>query len=156
MTRRLSGIDNTNGMDWSPDGRTMYYIDSLTRQVTAFDYDLAGGAIANPRPAVTLPEDSGVPDGMTVALDGTLWVAHWGGARVTRWHPLTGALLQTIPVPANLTTSCAFGGPALDQLYITTARYQESGPALAAQPHAGGVFRIRTDTRGRPAGVFPG
>ena len=156
VTRRLSGIDNTNGMDWSPDGRTMYYIDSLTRQVTAFDYDLASGDLANPRPAVTLPEDSGVPDGMTVALDGTLWVAHWGGARVTRWHPRTGALLQTIPVPANLTTSCAFGGPALDQLYITTARYQENGPALAAQPHAGGVFRIQTDTRGRPAGVFPG
>ena len=59
-------------------------------------------------------------------------------------------------MPANLTTSCAFGGPALDQLYVTTARYQENGPALAAQPHAGGVFRIRTDTRGRPAGVFPG
>ena len=156
VTRRLSGIDNTNGMDWSPDGRTMYYIDSLTRQVTAFDYDLASGDLANPRPVVTLPEDGGVPDGMTVALDGTLWVAHWGGARVTRWHPLTGALIRTIPVPANLTTSCAFGGPALDQLYITTARYQESGPALAAQPHAGGVFRIQTDTRGRPAGVFPG
>ena len=156
VTRRLSGIDNTNGMDWSPDGRIMYYIDSLTRQVTAFDYDPASGDLANPRPAVTLPEDSGVPDGMTVALDGTLWVAHWGGARVTRWHPLTGVLLQTIPVPANLTTSCAFGGPALDQLYITTARYQENGPALAAQPHAGGVFRIQIDTRGRPAGVFPG
>ena len=156
VTRRRSGIDNTNGMDWSPDGRTMYYIDSLTRQVTAFDYDPASGDIANPRPAVTLPEDSGVPDGMTVALDGTLWVAHWGGARVTRWHPTTGTLIQTIPVPANLTTSCAFAGPALDELYITTARYQENGPALAAQPHAGGVFRIRTDTRGRPAGVFPG
>ena len=156
VTRRRSGVDNTNGMDWSPDGRTMYYVDSLTRQVTAFDYDLASGDIANPRPAVTLPEDSGVPDGMTVALDGTLWVAHWGGGRVTRWHPTTGALIRTIPVPANLTTSCAFGGPGLDQLYITTARYGESGPALAAQPHAGGVFRIRTDTRGRPAGVFPG
>ena len=156
VTRRLRGVDNSNGMDWSPDGRTMYYIDSLTRQVTAFDYDLASGDIANPRPAVTLPEDSGVPDGMTVALDGTLWVAHWGGGRVTRWHPTTGALIQTIPVPANLTTSCAFGGPGLDQLYITTARYGESGAALAAQPHAGGVFRIQTDTRGRPAGVFPG
>lgn len=156
VTRRLSGIDNTNGMDWSPDGRTMYYVDSLTRQVTAFDYDAAGGAIANPRPAVTLPEDRGVPDGMTVALDGTLWVAHWGGGCVTRWHPTTGALLQTIPVPANLTTSCAFAGPALDQLYVTTARYGQDGPALAAQPHAGGLFRLRTAARGRPAAVFPG
>lgn len=156
VTRRLSGIDNTNGMDWSPDGRTMYYIDSLTRQVTAFDYDAASGAIANPRPAVTLPADRGVPDGMTVALDGTLWVAHWGGGCVTRWHPATGALLQTIPVPANLTTSCAFAGPALDQLYVTTARYGQDGPALAAQPHAGGLFRLRTAARGRPAAVFPG
>ena len=156
VTRRLSGIDNTNGMDWSPDGRTMYYIDSLTRQVTAFDYDAATGEITNPRPAVTLPADRGVPDGMTVARDGTLWVAHWGGGCVTRWHPTTGALLQTIPVPANLTTSCAFAGPALDQLYVTTARYGQSGPALAAQQHAGGVFRCRTDTRGRPAAVFPG
>ena len=156
VTHRLSGIDNTNGMDWSPDGRTMYYIDSLTRQVTAYDYDAASGAIGNPRPAVTLPPDSGVPDGMTVALDGTLWVAHWGGGRVTRWHSTTGVLLQSIPVPANLTTSCAFAGAALDQLYITTARYQEGAPALAAQPHAGGLFRYQTDTRGRPAAVFPG
>ena len=156
VTHRLHGVDNTNGMDWSPDGRTMYYIDSLTRQVTAYDYDAASGAISNPRPLVTLPEGTGVPDGMTVSVDGTLWVAHWGGARVTRWHPATGALLQTIAVPANLTTSCAFAGPALDELYITTARYQEPITALAAQPFAGGLFRYRTDTKGRPATVFPG
>ena len=156
VTHRLAGVDNTNGMDWSPDGRTMYYIDSLTRQVTAYDYDAASGAISNPRPLVTLPEGTGVPDGMTVSVDGTLWVAHWDGARVTRWHPATGALLQTIAVPANLTTSCAFAGPALDELYITTARYQEPITALAAQPFAGGLFRYRTDTKGRPAAVFPG
>ena len=156
VTHRLHGVDNTNGMDWSPDGRTMYYIDSLTRQVTAYDYDAASGAISNPRPLVTLPEGTGVPDGMTVSVDGTLWVAHWGGARVTRWHPATGALLQTIAVPANLTTSCAFAGPALDELYITTARYQEPITALAAQPFAGGLFRYRTNTKGRPAAVFPG
>ena len=156
VTHRLAGVDNTNGMDWSPDGRTMYYIDSLTRQVTAYDYDAASGAISNPRPLVTLPEGTGVPAGMTVSVDGTLWVAHWGGARVTRWHPATGALLQTIAVPANLTTSCAFAGPALDELYITTARYQEPITALAAQPFAGGLFRYRTDTKGRPAAVFPG
>ena len=156
VTHRLAGVDNTNGMDWSPDGRTMYYIDSLTRQVTAYDYDAASGAISNPRPLVTLPEGTGVPDGMTVSVDGTLWVAHWGGARVTRWHPATGALLQTIAVPASLTTSCAFAGPALDELYITTARYQEPITALAAQPFAGGLFRYRTDTKGRPAAVFPG
>ena len=156
VTHRLAGVDNTNGMDWSPDGRTMYYIDSLTRQVTAYDYDAASGAISNPRPLVTLSEGTGVPDGMTVSVDGTLWVAHWGGARVTRWHPATGALLQTIAVPANLTTSCAFAGPALDELYITTARYQEPITALAAQPFAGGLFRYRTDTKGRPATVFPG
>ena len=156
VTHRLHGVDNTNGMDWSPDGSTMYYIDSLTRQVTAYDYDAASGAISNPRPLVTLPERTGVPDGMTVSVDGTLWVAHWGGARVTRWHPASGALLQTIAVPANLTTSCAFAGPALDELYITTARYQEPITALAAQPFAGGLFRFRTDTKGRPAAVFPG
>ena len=156
VTHRLRGVDNTNGMDWSPDGRTMYYIDSLTRQVTAYDYDAVGGAIANPRPIVTLPEGTGVPDGMTVSVDGSLWVAHWGGARVTRWHPDTGALLQTIAVPANLTTSCAFAGPAMDDLYITTARYQEPIAALAAQPLAGGLFRYRTDTKGRPAAAFPG
>ena len=155
-THRLRAVDNTNGMDWSPDGRTMYYIDSLTRQVTAYDYDGASGAISNPRPLVTLPEGTGVPDGMTVSVDGSLWVAHWGGARVTRWHPVTGALLQTIAVPANLTTSCAFAGPAMDDLYITTARYQEPIAALAAQPLAGGLFRYRTDTRGRPAAVFSG
>jgi sugar lactone lactonase YvrE len=150
------GVTNSNGITWSLDATTMYYIDTPTRQVTAFDYDLATGEIANPRTVITIPADAGKPDGMTVDAQGMLWIALWEGGCVTRWDPSTGTLLESIPVPARRVTSCAFGGPNLDELFITTARTGLSAAELVRQPHAGGLFRARPGVTGVPAFEFGG
>jgi len=150
----LTGVRISNGLTWSPDYQTFYYIDTPTRQVTAFDYDLATGNIANPRPVVNVPPKLGWPDGMTSDSEGMLWVAMWGGAKLTRWNPATGQLLEAIPVPALNVTSCVFGGPDLTDLYITSARKGMSAEQLAKVPLSGGLFRIRTKMRGMPTFEF--
>ncbi|MDP2994685.1 MAG: SMP-30/gluconolactonase/LRE family protein [Anaerolineales bacterium] len=150
----LTGVRISNGLTWSPDYQTFYYIDTPTRQVTAFDYDLATGNIANPRPVVNVPPKLGWPDGMTSDAEGMLWVAMWGGAKLTRWNPATGQLLEAIPVPALNVTSCVFGGPDLTDLYITSARKWMSAEQLAKVPLSGGLFRIRTKMRGMPTFEF--
>ncbi len=153
VRRALTGVTTSNGLAWSADARTLYYIDTRLKRVDAFDYDLAAGSIANRRPVIRIPEADGRPDGMTIDAEDMLWVAHWEGGRVTRWDPASGALLQTIRVPVARVTSCAFGGPALDTLYITTARPDSPDPA---QPHAGGLFAARPGVRGVPAFAYGG
>lgn len=154
VTAMLDGIGCSNGLAWTSDNKTMYYIDSPTKKVMAYDYDLEKGEIRNPRTVVTIPEGGGVPDGMTIDTDGHLWVAQWGGWQVSKWNPHTGELLGKIAVPAAQVTSCAFGGADLDELYITTARTGLDDAKLADQPHAGGIFRIRTGAKGLPANRF--
>ncbi len=150
----LTGVRISNGLTWSPDFQIFYYIDTPTRQVTAFDYDLATGNIANPRPAVNVPPKMGWPDGMTSDFEGMLWVALWGGAKLTRWNPATGQLLEVIPIPVLNVTSCIFGGPDLTDLYITSARKGMNAEQLAKYPLSGGLFRLRTKIRGMPSFVF--
>jgi sugar lactone lactonase YvrE len=150
----LSGVRISNGLAWSPDYRTLYYIDTPTRQVMAYDYDLLSGEIANPRLAVSVPAGLGWPDGMTSDAGGRLWVAMWGGAALTVWDPASGALLERIELPAKNVTACAFGGPNLDELYITTARKGLDAAELSAYPLTGGLFRIRTAQTGMPTFVF--
>jgi len=152
----LRGVTNSNGIAWSLDHDTMYYIDTPTLQVTAFDYDPRTGNITRPRPVVTIPPDSGKPDGMTIDAQGMLWIALWDGGCVTRWDPRTGRLLERVAVPARRVTSCAFGGPDLGDLYITTARVGLTERELAEQPGAGGLFRVRPGVRGVPAFEFQG
>ncbi len=152
----LQGVTNSNGLAWSLDGTAMYYIDTPTRCVTQFDYDLRSGRIANPRSVITVPADEGKPDGMTIDSEGMLWIALWGGGCVGRWDPRTGTRLATVRVPATRVTSCAFGGESLDDLYITTARTGLSDSELADQPHAGGLFRTRPGVTGVAAFEFAG
>ena len=146
----------SNGIVWSLDEKTMYYIDTRTRQVEAFDYDKATGAISNRRVAVEIPEGQGSPDGMTGDAEGNLWIAHWGGWRVSRWDPRSGKHLATVHVPAAHVTSCAFGGRDLGDLYITTARSGLNEEALAQQPSAGGLFHYRSAVKGVRAFEFLG
>ena len=146
----LTGVRISNGLAWSPDHSTLYYIDTPTRTVMAFEYDLATGDISHPRKAIQVNEELGWPDGMTSDTRGNLWIAMWGGAALTKWDPATGRLLQTIPIPALNVTSCAFGGEGLTDLYITSARKGMSNEQLAKYPLTGSLFRLQTDFKGMP------
>lgn len=148
MTRMLSNVSISNGLAWSPDRKYMYFIDTPTKQIVAFDYDDPSGDISNKRLAVQIPDDMGNPDGMTIDSDGMIWVAHWGGARVTRWNPQTGELLGQVKVPAKNVTSCTFGGKNLDELYITTAQNGLSEAELAEYPGSGELFKVKTNVKG--------
>lgn len=150
----LRRVTNSNGLAWSLDHRTLYYIDTPTLAVQAFDYDNATGNIANPRVVVRIPEGPGKPDGMTIDAEGQLWVALWGAGRVHRYDPGTGALRQVVTVPAPFTSSCAFGGEGLETLFITTARGGLTPQQAAEFPLSGDVFAVRPGVAGVPACFF--
>ncbi|WP_284642897.1 SMP-30/gluconolactonase/LRE family protein [Paenibacillus silviterrae] len=156
LHKKISGVTTSNGMGWSPDDRIMYYIDSPTRKVSAFDFELSTGVISNGRTLFTIPEGEGFPDGMTVDAEGMLWVAQWDGWQVSRWNPATGERIGQIRLPVARVTSCTFGGDNDDELYITTARIGLSEQELAEQPHAGGLFRIRPGVKGRATSFYGG
>jgi sugar lactone lactonase YvrE len=151
----LRDVTISNGIDWSLDGRTMYFIDTPTRRVDAFAFDPAAATIANRRPAVAIREGAGNPDGMTLDAEGYLWVALWGGWAVERYAP-DGRLDMRVEVPAEQASSCVFGGPDLDLLFITTARKGFPAGGRPDQPEAGGLFVCRPGPRGRPAFRFAG
>lgn len=151
LTRRLEEVVCSNGLAWSADRKTLYYIDSAEPIVYAFDYDESSGSITNRRAVIRYPEGQGGPDGMCIDAEGMLWIGHWGGWQVGRWNPHTGEKLATVPIPVRNVTSCAFGGEALDELYITTASTGNEGGDLSDQPLAGGLFRVKTDVKGLPA-----
>jgi sugar lactone lactonase YvrE len=151
----LRGLSIPNGVDWSSDGRTMYFADSGERRIDCFDWDAETGTIAGRRPFVGFGRDEGVPDGLTVDAEGYLWVAMWGGWCVRRYAP-DGQLARVVEVPVARVSSCAFGGPDLRDLYITTASGGLDAAERERQPDAGGVFRLRTDVSGRPPNSFAG
>lgn len=149
----LTEVSISNGIDWSLDGRRMYYVDSPTRRIDVFDFDPATGAIADRRPFVNVPAEAGIPDGLTVDAAGFVWLALWGGAALHRYDP-EGARERIVPLPVTHPTSCAFGGPDLDELYVTSARRPLSADERARQPMAGGLIRLRPGVAGRPSGLF--
>ena len=146
----------SNGLAWNSAETTLYYIDTIPHHVYAFDYDKASGEISNQRIAFTVPQSAGAPDGMTIDSDDMLWIAHYGGGAVRRWNPLTGKLLESIELPATNITCCTFGGDKLNELFVTSARQGLSTEQLASEPHAGALFRIETNFRGRTAYRFRG
>jgi sugar lactone lactonase YvrE len=149
----LDGLTISNGLGWSPDGRTMYLADSGPRIIHAFSFDGDRGTISNARVLIEVPEEVGAPDGLTVDADGELWVAIYGGGRINRYSA-DGALRQTLPVPAKQSTSCAFAGHRLGRLYVTTGTEEMSHEQRRAQPAAGLVYWMDTNSRGRPAEPF--
>ncbi len=154
--KMIDNVGTSNGIVWSPDAATMYYIDTPTRKVMAWDYNNETGEISNPKTAIEVPEEMGYPDGMTIDEDGNVWIALWGGSAVGCWNPETGELLRTIGVPAKNVTSVAFGDDDLGTLYITTARQGTSDEELEKFPHAGGVFKTRPGVKGVEAFFFKG
>jgi len=149
----LDALTISNGLGWSPDGRTMYLIDSGPRVIHAFSFDADAGTIADGSVLVTVPDEIGTPDGMTVDAAGDLWVAIYGGGCIHRYSH-NGALRQSIHVPAAQVTSCAFAGPGLHRLYITTATENWTAEQRRAEPSAGLVYWVDTDAVGRPAALF--
>jgi sugar lactone lactonase YvrE len=149
-----TGYGITNGPAFSPDGTVMYHSDTLRQVTYVFDLD-ADGKAANRRTFLQFGEGDGHPDGMTVDSEGCLWIAFWGGWCVRRFSP-GGELLQTIEVPVEQPSSCAFGGPDLDRLYVTSATKGLDAAALEMQPKAGGLFMLTPGVQGLADVPFAG
>jgi len=154
--KMLGSIGISNGIVWTADKRTMYYIDSTAGTVRAFDYDNASGDISNERVIVSVPKEMGLPDGMAIDADGNLWVAHYGGGCVRCWNPHTGQVIDQIDLPARNITSCAFGGEKLETLFITSAAQLLDAAALAQQPLAGSLFAVEPGVSGSLTYRFAG
>ena len=150
----IGGVTISNGLAWSSDGSTMYYIDSPTHRIDAFTFDPASGALADRRTIVEIPAADGTPDGITIDEDDGLWVALAHGGAVHRY--VDGRLDRVIRLPVSLVTSVTFGGPQRDILFITSAREHMTDEERAREPLAGAVFRVRPGVRGRPADVYRG
>ena len=154
VARVLAGVTISNGLAWSADGSTMFYIDTPRQRIESFAFEVATGAVSGRRTVVDIPTDAGFPDGMTIDAEGGLWVAFWDGGAIRRY--VDGRLDRTIRLPVSRPTSVAFGGRALDELFITSASTGLSDAALAAEPLAGAVFRVRPGVQGLPASVCTG
>ncbi|MFI2640000.1 SMP-30/gluconolactonase/LRE family protein [Streptomyces sp. NPDC018610] len=145
----LADVTVSNGTGWSPDGRLMYYVDTPTRRIDVFDHD--GGRVSGRRELARVEEGAGFPDGLTVDAEGCVWVALWDGGAVRRYTP-TGELDRIVRLPASRPTACAFGGPALTDLYITTARVGLTAP----HPLAGSLLVVPDAGEGLPQPPFAG
>ena len=158
LKKVLPNVTISNGLGWSPDNKVMYYIDTPTMKVSAFDYSLATGAIENRRTAVDFVQNNqpGSPDGMAVDEEGMIWVAHWGGARLTRWNPSTGKLLDTLEIPADQVTSCCFGGRNLDELIHYISERRIGSKIASSETFERGTVRAKVDVKGLPTYEFEG
>lgn len=145
----LAGVTISNGIAWAPDGRSMYYIDSPTRVVRRFDFDAEAGTVGGGETVISFGPEDGLPDGCAIDADGNLWVAHWGGGKLTQSNPRNGRLLRTVMLPVRNVTSCAFGGRKLDRIYISTAKNDDG----VAEPLAGSVFVFDAGTTGAPVNL---
>jgi sugar lactone lactonase YvrE len=145
----LDGVTISNGLDWSPDGTLAYYNDTDTFRVDVFDYDADTGLTGRRPFAETGP---GRPDGLTVDADGGVWVALSNGGSVRRYSP-DGLLDQVVELPVRKVTACTFGGPTLEELFITTSR---EGLEPGDEPLAGSLFRAAAGAKGLPVREFAG
>lgn len=149
-------IGVSNGMAWSSDARTFYYVDSPRRLIYAFDYQQDSGEISNCKIAFQVPDNLGYPDGMTIDAEDKLWVALWGASRVARICPSEGKVLDEVILPVSIPTACTFGGPNLDQLLITTASISLTESQRKSEPLAGALFLAEVGTRGFASHEFRG
>jgi sugar lactone lactonase YvrE len=150
----LPGVTCANGLGWSLDAKTMYYVDTPTYRIDAFDFNPESGTLSNRRIFARI-EGGGRPDGLCIDSEGCLWVAIWLGWEVHRYAP-DGRLLQRVSVPTAMVSSCAFGGPDLDVLCITSASGGLMKRQRQEQPHAGAIFAFTPGVQGLPAAQFKG
>lgn len=153
--RMIEGVGCSNGLAWSPDSRTMYFSDSHTTVVRAYDFDPVTGAIENQRTFVDLADTGGIADGATVDADGCYWVTIPVTSKVNRYDP-AGRLMQSILLPTDLPTCCEFGGPNLDILYVTTAVLRRPAEHFVGQSNPGGLFALDVGVKGLALPPFAG
>ncbi len=153
LERALAETTLSNGLGWSPDGATMYFIDSTTQRVDALDFDGRDGAVSGRRPFAQVDLADGMPDGLAVDAEGGVWVALFGGGAVRRYDA-AGRLDAMVELPVPHPTCPAFGGPDLATLYVTTTRHRLSAEQRAQLPLAGAVFACEPGVRGLPATPF--
>jgi len=151
----VSEITISNGLAWSPDSRTMYHADTPTRTINAWDFEPVTGALANRRVFAQFAGESERPDGAAVDSDGFYWSALYRAGKIARLSP-RGELVAEFPLPAMCPTMCAFGGPDLRTLYVTTARQRREPNELSRLPQSGGIFAMRVDVPGIPEPKFAG
>jgi sugar lactone lactonase YvrE len=152
-SKALDGLTVSNGISWSPDDRVMYLADSWERAIYAFDFDLTEGRLANRRVFARFAEGVGIPDGAAVDSEGCYWIAHFDGWRVSRYSP-RGELVRVVEFPVPRPTSCAFGGPDMRTLYVTSASFNLSPEQLAAAPLSGCLFALDVGAQGLPEPAF--
>jgi sugar lactone lactonase YvrE len=150
-----TGYASTNGIGVSPDGKTVYVTDMQNRQIIALDYDSDEARTFNRRRFATIPENEGLPDGLIVDAEGFVWGGHWGGWKLTRYDP-SGNVDRKFSFPVEHVISCAFCGPELDQLIVTTSWYAFDDEKRKAQPFAGDLFLIDIGVRGLVEPAFEG
>ena len=155
LTAMIPDIMISNGLAFSPDARTLYHADTPTRTITAWDFDVATGGIANRRIFAQFAGDTDRPDGGAVDREGCYWSAFYRGGKIVRLSP-RGERLAEFPVPAMCPTMCAFGGPDLKTLFVTTARQMREPDELARLPQSGGIFAMRVPVPGLPEPRFAG
>ncbi len=154
LSKVIDNISVSNGICWSKDSRTMYYIDSFDYNIKTYDFDVTTGNISNERIIVHIKGDGLLADGMCADEEGMLWVAMWGGFAVHRYHPLTGDLIGKVNVPAPNVTSCAFGGKDMQQLLITTAKSGLNNDLLQQYPLSGSLFIADVSVKGNIVNVY--
>ncbi len=155
QTAMIPDIMISNGLAWSPDGRTLYHTDTPTRTINAWDFDASTGAIAHRRVFARFAGENDRPDGGAVDREGCYWSAFYRGGKIVRISP-RGEILAEFPLPAMCPTMCAFGGPDLKTVYVTTARQHRDPEELARMPGSGGIFALRVDVPGLPEPKFAG
>lgn len=151
----LDGTAISNGIGWSPDQETMFFIDSPSQKIDAFDFDAATGAISNRRTIAEVDPADGLPDGLTIDAEGGVWVALFAGGALRRYAP-DGTLEEQIELPLTNPTCPAFGGPDLDTLYVTTAWHKLTPEQHAAEPQAGALLALQPGVRGLPRNRYAG
>ncbi|MDZ7601795.1 MAG: SMP-30/gluconolactonase/LRE family protein [Hoeflea sp.] len=143
----LEGVSCANSTCFSPDGATMFFADTPDRAIVAFDYDIDTAEVSNRRLHASFRNEPGLPDGSCVDAEGGVWNAEWEGRRVVRIAP-DGKIDRIIEVPVWKPTCCAFGGPDLDTLFITTSRLMSDDGVLENEPDSGGLFAVKPGNRG--------
>jgi sugar lactone lactonase YvrE len=155
LSPMLDDMMISNGLGFSPDGRTLYHADTPARTVRAYDFDGAQGTLSSGRVFARFDGETDRPDGAAVDSEGCYWCAFYSGGKLVRLSP-QGRLLAEYPIPAMCPTMCAFGGDDLRTLYVTTARQRRDADELARLPQSGGIFAMRVEVAGLPEPKFAG